>query len=113
MAQLRLTVVRPIPERREEAWEVLTAIDELFVSEPGLVMSLRFGKATPGVMGRVAIWETEGAANRLALSTHVLALRARLQELSGESVIEALTDVADAHWPWGDLTAALPLPLVS
>ncbi len=100
MPYVRLTILRPRPAQRVKAQELLRGLDHLLTSEPGLIMSVGFGESAQDDMpsGRVADLETITAANKTATSERTLALRAELQQLCSEEIIENLTEVTHAHW---------------
>ena len=100
MPYLRLTILRPLPGMEERARDLLKQIDHLFADEPGLIMSFDFGEggASKTPLGRVSVWETDAAANKLARSDRSLALRAELQRLCREDIVDNLTEITHAHW---------------
>lgn len=108
MAYVRLTVLRPLPGRGNEALSLLRQIDGMFSRAPGLVGSLLFRRrpaaGCENYIGRLSVWETEADANRAALDDRTLALRSRLLMVTREQVVETLAE-ADAGW-WS-LTSAL------
>jgi hypothetical protein len=99
MAHVRVTVIEPKTGREDEALSVLREIDDLFSNQPELRVSFVFGADSTGKgpFGRVAVWETEGAANQTAMSDRALALRARLGAVSSERVVETLSEIVNSH----------------
>ena len=99
MPHVRVTVIEPKTGLEDEALSLLREIDDLFSKEPDLRLSMVFGADSKGLgpYGRVAVWETEDAANHLAMSEHALALRARLGAVSSERVVETLAEVVNSH----------------
>ncbi len=79
---------------------MLGQIDGLFAHEAGLLLSFVFGPSAleDGLVGRVSIWDTRDAANKAATSGRVLALRARLQKLTDENLIETLSELHQSPW---------------
>ena len=57
MPYVRLTILRPIPDRRERARELLEEIDHLFAEDPEMIMSFEFGEEGRNdvPLGRVAL----------------------------------------------------------
>ena len=72
MPYLRLTILRPIPDRRERARELLEEIDHLFAEDPEMIMSFEFGEEGRNdvPLGRVAVWQTSVAATRQPYPSH-------------------------------------------
>ena len=100
MSHVRVTVIKPKPGMTHEAIDCLREIDNLFAQQPGLVMSFVFSPNAQGVgpLGRVAVWETEGAANQIAVTERALALRSRMRRLADEDVVETLAQVVNSHY---------------
>ena len=100
MPYVRLTILRPRPAQREKAWDLLKEIDHVFTDDPGLIMSFEVGERdqSDAPLGRVAVWETNTAANEAARSERSLALRSELQQLCSEGIVENLTEITHSHW---------------
>ena len=99
MPYVRLTVIRPLPGQRDKAREVLQKIEHLFSDDPSLLMGFEFGEGgdSEGPLGRVSVWETNTAANKRATSVQSIALRAELQRLCSEDIVDSLSEITHAH----------------
>ncbi len=99
MPFVRLTVIRPLAGQRDKAREVLHKIEHLFSDDPALLMGFEFGEAgdSQGPLGRVSVWETNTAANKGATSVQSIALRAELQRLCSEDIVDSLSEITHAH----------------
>ena len=99
MPYVRLTVRRPLPGQRDKAREVLQKIEHLFSDDPSLLMGFEFGEGgdSEGPLGRVSVWETNTAANKGATSVQSIALRAELQRLCSEDIVDSLSEITHAH----------------
>jgi hypothetical protein len=100
MSEVRMTIIKPRQGSSDEALEVLSKIDGLFAGEAGLLLSFVFGPSAleDGLVGRVSVWDSRDAANKAASSGRVLALRARLQKLTDENLIETLSELHQSPW---------------
>ena len=97
MSEVRMTIIRPKSGQGEAALGILKEIDGLFRDESGLLLSFVFGPSSQnqGLVGRVSVWDTKNSANKVATSECVLALRARLQKIASDDIVETLAEVAE------------------
>jgi quinol monooxygenase YgiN len=102
MLSVRLTLLHPLPDAEEEMLSLLQELNDHLGSADGLLLSVVVREH--GTLGRLAVWESSDAANREAVSHHVLALRARIRTLTQAVVAEDLLQVASG---W---TTGLPIP---
>lgn len=108
-SSIRITLLQPRPKARSEARRVLAEMDRYLAGAPGLAMSFTFESEAPdGYLGRIAVWDDEAAANRLARSEHALALRAQLQDLASGPSIETLAEISTTSGPEGLMRRILP-----
>ena len=100
MPYVRLTVIRPLPGQHENARALLEKIEHLFADDPGMLMGFEFGDAreVDAPIGRVAVWESNTAANKRATSTAAIGLRAELQRLCREDIVDSLSEITHSHW---------------
>ena len=84
MTYIRVSTMRPLAGREEEASQVNQELVELYGSQKGCV-SCHFVKAadSSGEQGRISIWSSERAANEAATQERSLQLRSRLHLLVG------------------------------
>jgi hypothetical protein len=88
MHYARITRLQPIPERQNEAQELLDSYLGWLQLRPGFVLGLSLTPTDHGhPLARVAVWEGRGWADATALSEHALAIRLRLIALSLDQTI--------------------------
>ena len=96
---IRVTIIRPLPGRREEALETLEALDQALAGRPGLLESSVLSDAGvpgSGLVGRISQWVSRERADQEAQDPRVLALRARLMGVTAERSVDTLFDVESA-----------------
>ena len=82
MAYIRVSLVRPLGGRREEADRILRALSEFHATQPGHWVTFRVESRDEAArIGRIAVWNDEAAANAAAQATHDQALRSQLNQL--------------------------------
>jgi len=105
MLSVRLTLLHPLPEAEQEVLSLLQELNDHLGTAEGLLLSLVVQEHR--TLGRLAVWESSDAANREAVSHHVLALRARIRSLTQTVVAEDLLQV-ESGW-----TTGMPIPGIS
>ena len=77
MPWVRMSLMKPKAGRQAEVDQLLTELADFFAEQDGFLEGYIL-HAKDGLVGRVTIWETEASADHSAQSTHVLAVRSRL-----------------------------------
>ena len=97
MACLRLTLIEPRLGAEEEMQSLLAALDARLAQTPGLIFSF-VTRVELHRVGRIALWQSKEAANRVAMRDDVLALRARIRSLA-VATEEALMELSSGYLP--------------
>ncbi len=96
MAFVRVSIMTPIVGQHAEVERVLDALVRLYQGRPGFVTAYRLSPdphAGTSRMGRISVWEDEGAANRTASEERDLALQSQLKALVQDSTHQELSFV--------------------
>jgi quinol monooxygenase YgiN len=82
MTYVRISVFIPKPHEREQAEQLLHELAEFHGTQPGHWATFRIESRDDSArIGRITIWNDEGAANAAARSSHDQSLRSRLNWL--------------------------------
>ena len=77
MSYVRVSLMQPRPGHDSGVNELLTELADSFAQQPGFIEGYQL-HSKDALLGRVTVWESEASADHAAQSTHVLALRSRL-----------------------------------
>ncbi len=77
MPYVRVSLMQPKAGRHAQVSELAGELAEFFAKQPGFVEGYAL-HSTDALVGRVTVWDSEAAADAAAQSTHVLAVRSRL-----------------------------------
>ena len=77
MPYVRVSLMQPKANRHAEVKELLDDLAHYFAKQPGYVEGYGL-YSSDALVGRVTVWDSEAGADAAAQSTHVLAVRSRL-----------------------------------
>ena len=77
MPWVRMSLMQPRRDRAAEVQQLLTELADYFAEQPGFIEGYTL-QAKDGLVGRVTVWDSESAADHSAQTTHVMAIRSRL-----------------------------------
>ncbi len=77
MSYVRVSLMQPRSGRLAEVKALLDELVGFFATQPGFIEGYGL-YSTDALVGRVTVWDSEDSAEAAAQSTHVLALRSRL-----------------------------------
>jgi quinol monooxygenase YgiN len=77
MSYVRVSLMQPRSGRAAEVREHLDELADFFAKQAGFIEGYTL-YSSDALVGRVTVWESEASADHAATSTHVLAVRSRL-----------------------------------
>ncbi len=77
MAYVRVSLMQPKASRHAEVKELMDELAHFFAKQAGFLEGYGL-YSSDALVGRVTVWDSEAAADAAAQSTHVLAVRSRL-----------------------------------
>ncbi len=90
----RQSVVHPLPDQVASVEDLLDQLEAHYTTFPGYLMGFRYRpQGNPGEIGRIALWRSHEDANKAAQDTHVVALRARLNNMIHGEHLERVLDI--------------------
>jgi hypothetical protein len=93
---LRLSLVRPVEGRAEEARQLEEDLLSYFAAQGGFVGGYRLTASDGGrEVGRITIWKSEAVADQAAASPHIMALRSKLLTVTEEGRVEMAFEAAE------------------
>ena len=94
MAVMRLSTFTPKPGNEERIANLLESLDTAFSLQQGYVLGLRFtGRTGSNEMGRIFVWESEGAADNAESSPEASPLSRRIEALSEDARLNRTFDL--------------------
>ena len=93
---VRLSFLRPHFTRIAEVEQLMDELLDVFASQPGFIQGFRFGyygHPERNEIGRLTVWTDHAAADRVATSERVIALRSQIALLLHEDPVEHLMEV--------------------
>lgn len=79
MSYVRVSLMEPKAGRHAEVKRLMDELATYFAQQAGFVEGYGL-HSKDALVGRVTVWESESAADAAARSTHVLAVRSRLND---------------------------------
>ncbi len=94
MSIARQSILHPLPEEARQVEAILDELEAHYATFPGYRLGFRYRPAgNLGEIGRIAVWDSPEAANHASQDNHVVALRARLNNMLHGEHIERVLDI--------------------
>lgn len=97
MAVIRVSIMRPVPGRRQEVERLLEELEAWVSQQKGYLFGVHLTSFDlTGELGRVAVYATREDANRIAVMDHTVAIRSQIHEAIMPGHMESLFEVTSA-----------------
>lgn len=97
MPVVRISIMRPVPGRRQEVERLLQELDAWVSQQPGYLFGIQMSSFDhQGEVGRIAVYNSREDANRMATMDHTVAIRSRLHDAIMAGHTESMFEVTSA-----------------
>ncbi len=97
MAVVRISIMRPVPGRRQEVERLLQELEAWVSSQPGYLFGVQLSSFDhTGEVGRIAVYNSREDANRMATMDHTVAIRSQLHDAIMAGHTESMFEVTAA-----------------
>lgn len=97
MAVIRISIMRPVPGRRQEVERLLEELEAWLSQQKGYLFGVHLSSFdVTGELGRVAVYASREEANRIAVMDHTMALRSQIHDAIMPGHSETLFEVVSA-----------------
>ena len=102
MAVIRISIMRPVPGRRQEVERLLEELEAWVSQQKGYLFGIHLSSFDlTGELGRVAVYASREDANRIAVMDHTVALRSQVHDAIMPGHMESLFEVTAASKSMG------------